>query len=217
MDELVRGGSGCVSLLPRILFRIFNALCCGAILLDQHKVPVGFNERASKHFGAGFGAAAGRLAASDRTSDVLLQTVIDQSLKYGDSHTEWRRDAVPIRRSDRRPLIVRVVAVEWEAQLQLEGAALILLIIDPEDCPKPSFSVLKQIFDLTRAEARVATDILQDKTADNIAEGTNVSVGTVRTQIKAIFSKTQTHRQAELVGLLTRLALISEENPTVVD
>ena len=38
-----------------------------------------------------------------------------------------------------------------------------------------------------------------------------VSVGTIRSQTKAIFAKTQTHRQAELIGLLTRLALISED------
>jgi DNA-binding CsgD family transcriptional regulator len=67
------------------------------------------------------------------------------------------------------------------------------------------------VFDLTRTEARIANEVLCDKTVDEIAEGGGVSVGTVRTQIKAVFAKTQTHRQAELVGLLTRLALISED------
>ena len=35
-------------------------------------------------------------------------------------------------------------------------------------------------------------------------------MGTVRSQTKAVFAKTHTHRQAELVALLTRLAMISE-------
>jgi DNA-binding CsgD family transcriptional regulator len=47
---------------------------------------------------------------------------------------------------------------------------------------------------------------------EEIAAANDVSLGTVRSQIKAVFAKTHTHRQAELVGLLTRLALISESN-----
>ena len=38
-------------------------------------------------------------------------------------------------------------------------------------------------------------------------------MGTVRTQIKAVLTKTHTNRQAELVALLTRLAMISEGDP----
>ena len=34
------------------------------------------------------------------------------------------------------------------------------------------------------------------------------SIGTARAQLKAVLSKTQTHRQAELVALLLRLAMI---------
>src|SRR5215210_69916 len=46
----------------------------------------------------------------------------------------------------------------------------------------------------------------------SVAEQNGVSVGTIRSQTKAIFAKTETNRQAELVGLLTRLALISEDD-----
>jgi DNA-binding CsgD family transcriptional regulator len=206
------------SLLPRILFRVFNALCCGAVLLDQHKAPIHVNERAAKFIGSALLYFRGKLIAADRSSDLPFQTILDQTLKYGSRESDWRRDALPLRRPDHRPLIARVIPVEGEAQAHLDGAALIVLIIDPEDCPHPSYSVLKQVFDLTRTEARIANEVLCDKTADEIAEGARVSVGTVRTQIKAIFAKTQTHRQAELVGLLTRLALISEgSEETAVD
>lgn len=201
------------SLLTRILFRVFNALCCGAILLDRNKVPVHVNPRAQKCFGTAFLAGRGRLSASDRASDILFQTILDQTLKYGAGETEWRREAVPLVRPDHRPIIARVIAVESEAQAQLDGSALIVLLIDPEDCPHPSFSILKQVFDLTRTEARVATDLLCSKTVDDIAEDAHVSAGTVRSQVKAVLAKTQTHRQAELVALLTRLALISESGP----
>jgi DNA-binding CsgD family transcriptional regulator len=200
------------SLLTRILFRIFDALCSGAVLLDAQKAPVHLNERARKCLGDGIVVSRGALCATDRRSDVLFQTVLDQMLKYGRSNAQWRREAVPLSRADNRPLIARVIPVEAEAQGQLDGAALVLLLIDPEDCPQPSFGLLKQVFDLTRTEARVASQLLSGQTLHEIAEAAGVSVGTVRSQTKAIFAKTQTNRQAELVGLLTRLALLSEDD-----
>jgi DNA-binding CsgD family transcriptional regulator len=143
----------------------------------------------------------------------LFQTIMDQSLKYGTNQTHWRREAIALKRPDSRPLIARVVPVDGEAQAQLDGAALVLLLIDPEDCPQPSFSILKQVFDLTKTEARIATQLLCGQTMQEVAEHNGVSIGTIRSQTKAIFAKTQTNRQAELVGLLTRLALISEDEP----
>ena len=201
------------SLLSRILFRIFDALCCGAILLDSRKFPIHLNDRAGRCMGETFSTTRGFLCAADRVSDALFQTIMDQSLKYGASQTHWRREAIALKRRDSRPLIARVIPVEGEAQGHLDGAALVLLLIDPEDCPVPSFGILKQVFELTKTEARIATQLVCGQTMQNVAEQTGVSVGTIRSQTKAIFAKTQTNRQAELVGLLTRLALISEDDP----
>ena len=52
--------------------------------------------------------------------------------------------------------------------------------------------------------------MLCGQSLEETAAANDVSLGTVRSQIKTVFAKTHTHRQAELVGLLTRLALISE-------
>jgi len=200
------------SLLTRILFRIFDALCCGAILLDSRKASIHLNDRARKCLGSSLSIARGHLSAADRGSDPLFQTILDQSLKYGGSQTHWRREAIALKRPDHRPLIARVVPVEGEAQAQLDGAALVVLLIDPEDCPQPSFDILKQLFDLTKTEARIATQLVCGQTMQEVADQNGVSVGTIRSQTKAIFAKTQTNRQAELVGLLTRLALISDDD-----
>ena len=213
MAEQALQNGGTASLLTRILFRVFDALCCGAILLDSRKVPIHLNDRARKCLGGSLSTGRGYLSATDRASDPLFQTILDQSLKYGGSQTHWRREAIALKRQDSRPLIARVVPVEGEAQAQLDGAALVLLLIDPEDCPQPSFGILKQVFDLTKTEARIATQLVCGQTMQEVADQNGVSVGTIRSQTKAIFAKTQTNRQAELVGLLTRLALISKGEP----
>ena len=213
MPTMVAQHRSAPTLLTRILFRIFDALCCGAILLDSRKAPIHLNDRARKCMGESLSTARGHLSAADRGCDPLFQTILDQSLKYGGSQTHWRREAIALKRRDSRPLIARVVPVEGEAQAQLDGAALVLLLIDPEDCPQPSFGILKQVFDLTKTEARIATKLVCGQTMQEVADQNRVSVGTIRSQTKANFAKTQTNRQAELVGLLTRLALISEDEP----
>ena len=50
------------------------------------------------------------------------------------------------------------------------------------------------------------------KSLQDIAKASGVSLGTVRSQTKAVLAKTHTNRQAELVALLARLAMISESN-----
>ena len=57
-------------------------------------------------------------------------------------------------------------------------------------------------FCLTPAEVKIALGIADGKTLATVAEERGVSVSTVRTQLKSVFVKTGTHRQAELVALL---------------
>ena len=127
-SERLPGSAGAspASLLTRVLFRIFDALCCGAILLDSRKVPIHLNERARKCFRATLSVSRGPLCATDRSSHVLFQTVLDRMLKYGQSHRDWRREAVALQRSDGTAMICRVIPVEEEARGGLDGAALVV-------------------------------------------------------------------------------------------
>lgn len=73
----------------------------------------------------------------------------------------------------------------------------------------PLPDVLQIAFHLTRAEAKVAQCIACGDSPEQSAERHNVSPGPVREQPKAVFQKTQTHRQSQLVGLLGRLGRLS--------
>jgi DNA-binding CsgD family transcriptional regulator len=54
-------------------------------------------------------------------------------------------------------------------------------------------------------EARLAVFIAGGDSTEQAADKLGVSRSTVRSQLKAISAKTDTHRQGELVALLTRL------------
>ena len=67
----------------------------------------------------------------------------------------------------------------------------------------PSQQLLEGLFDLTPAEARVARAIADGDNIEKIAQGSGIARETVRAQLKNIFAKAGTHRQAELVRLFS--------------
>jgi DNA-binding CsgD family transcriptional regulator len=201
-------------IVTRILFRAFAAMACGAIFLCPDKRVLHLNQRGRRHLEDGLATSvSGRLVAQDRTSDIALQAVLDGTLEStagsGAADPALGR-ALGLVRPDRQPLIVRVIPIEGEARTALEGAALLVVILDPEDRPEPTNDLLRQVFGVTRGEARLACRLLSGQTLNEIAERSGVASGTVRSQAKALFRKTQTNRQAGLVRLLTRVAMISD-------
>jgi DNA-binding CsgD family transcriptional regulator len=78
------------------------------------------------------------------------------------------------------------------------------------DLPLPSEARLRQLFDLTPAEARLARGLARGDALEEVAGELNIKMTTARSQLASIFSKTQTRRQAGLVAILIRLAHLDE-------
>jgi DNA-binding CsgD family transcriptional regulator len=85
------------------------------------------------------------------------------------------------------------------------GAEVLVLVTDPQKAVQFPDDVLRQLYGLTPAEVEVANGILTGYSPNEIADLRRVSKGTVRNQIKAIMSKTDTDRQSDLVRLLMTL------------
>jgi DNA-binding CsgD family transcriptional regulator len=68
-----------------------------------------------------------------------------------------------------------------------------------------TIEVLRTVFDLSQAEARVAALIAKGDTAEMIAEALGVSLNTVRTQISKALAKTGTQSQVALVARIHEL------------
>jgi DNA-binding CsgD family transcriptional regulator len=74
------------------------------------------------------------------------------------------------------------------------------------DLPVPSEARLKALFDLTTAEARLAQRLARGDSVEEVALELSIKMTTARTQLAAIFAKTDTRRQAKLVAILSRVA-----------
>ena len=66
--------------------------------------------------------------------------------------------------------------------------------------------VLTAHYHLTPAEIRLASAMRNGTSVSDYASSNDLRVDTVRTHLKTIFSKTDTHRQGELVALLNKIA-----------
>jgi DNA-binding NarL/FixJ family response regulator len=105
-----------------------------------------------------------------------------------------------------RPSMARALTIRAEP-MPTDGAAgesglVILFITDPERPPQISAEIVARIFGLTESESRVAAAIAQGATLEEAAASMNLTVSTVRTYLKQVFSKTDTSRQAELVKMI---------------
>jgi DNA-binding CsgD family transcriptional regulator len=78
-------------------------------------------------------------------------------------------------------------------------------VVDTEASASANERVLRTLFELSPAEARLALGMVAGQTLDEYARHAGVGVATVRTQLHSIFSKTGARRQAALVALLSKL------------
>jgi DNA-binding CsgD family transcriptional regulator len=193
------------SAIPDRILGVLDALGCGGILLDPGGRVLFHNMRALACLGEGLTLAGEHLSAIDRATDRRLQRFVGIALsRYGAQAPM----SVTVPRPARLPLVIRTSHLEQLPPGEGRPEGLLLLMLDPELWPEPSREMLSQAFGLTRAEADVATGVASGRTLSKIAADRGVKIGTVRTHLKTVFSKTHTRGQADLTRVLTRLAFL---------
>lgn len=149
----------------------------------------------------------------DRTPRVQLAGAAPDAL-FADAIARLAAQATPTVLSipvpatmDRTATIVHLVPVRRNARDVFTAAACFLVVTPVNPSAVPSAGMLQALFDLTKAEARVAKGIAEGHAPADLARTLGLSVDTVRTQLKSVFAKVGVSRQADLVRLLGGLAL----------
>lgn len=184
------------------LLRIFDRMGHGGLVLSTGGQVLALNACAQRLLCEMLGVDEAEVETLNGTGRAAVKTLLGQSRArvQFDSET-W----MLVERDDKRPLIMNAVPLEGADG---EGAHTVLLMIDLERPPVPNPIALEQIFGLTPAEAKLATLLAQGATLAAAARSQGVCVATVRAHLRSIFGKTQTHRQAELVMLVSRLSTL---------
>ena len=145
-----------------------------------------------------------RLVASDPQARSALENLIQRLVATPVNDQRWG-DPIVIRRDGRRPIIAKMLQVPAAAKDLFLGARALLAFFPLEPKPRPDAPLLCKAFGLTPAEARLAAALANGTSLEAAADELHISRETTRTQLKMVFAKTDTHRQSQLVALLSRI------------
>jgi DNA-binding CsgD family transcriptional regulator len=104
-----------------------------------------------------------------------------------------------------RPCVAQKFSIDGSS------VAFLLVCVDLNVCGPVQTELLQSVFGLTPCEAQLARGLSIGDSLSAIAARSGVGIGTSRGQLKSIFLKTDTNRQAELVVILGQLACFRAE------
>lgn len=145
-------------------------------------------------------AAFGRIAALDRDVDRLLQAALP-----GVNRTlPLQVRSFPMHKGEiDQAVVVHVIPLHRAATDVFErGTALVAISGYALAGNVPDDAVLRGLFDLSAAEAGLATDLAAGKSLKEASAGRHITMATARTHLAQIFRKTGTGQQSQLVALL---------------
>lgn len=175
-----------------------------ALALDRVGFVLDMNDATEQVFDEEIRIRKRRLFVRDQKAMAALDEIIDQLRITPDTAALPVRPIV-VRRRGKRPVIIRILPVGGAARSPFLGARALLVFSDLGHNSGPQPDLLAQTFGLSRAEARLASVMANGISPERAAEKLDIARETARNQLKAIFAKTDTHRQGELIALLSRL------------
>ncbi|WP_041770159.1 helix-turn-helix transcriptional regulator [Metapseudomonas resinovorans] len=179
------------------------------LLLERHPAPVWLlngegrvlygNRQAEQRLGQPQFALQGRQGRlHGKALDGRLQALIRQAVgRDGKRRAGW----LDLDSEAQSQLLVTPLPEDLALAARHRGPLVLVALLENQ----PASQLLADLFQLTPAERRLADLLVRGLTPEACAARLNVSINTVRTQLRALFRKTETERQAELVHLFTRL------------
>lgn len=107
--------------------------------------------------------------------------------------------------SGNRHLYVDALPVPQGLRAKLEGAWVLLYFREVQMLPDHCEGLLQRQFHLTPAEAVLARIIGRGESLRAAAEDLGISIWTARSHLRAVFQKTDTHRQNQLAALVAQV------------
>jgi DNA-binding CsgD family transcriptional regulator len=172
------------------------------VQLDSAAGVMRLNARAEKLIGNGINVINDRLVAERKEATSALDRALSALL--------WRQSAtltppIALPRTDRRPLLAYPISLGSIAQNPFADCRALLVLVDPEEKRPPPEALLRNVLQMTPAEARLAARLATGESIENASEILGITKTTARNQLKAVFAKAGVHRQAELVSLITAM------------
>jgi len=185
----------------------FDHLPFGVVLVDGTGKPIIVNQQAEtiSRDGGGLCIKANGIWTGSTKTTQALRHLIQQAIE-GPKSKAYRGGAMSVKHpSSPLPLslvVAPVNSVQPVFGFEGEHAAAILFISDPTQAQSISPEILRILYGLTNAEARLAKELAMGNTLEDISDRYQLSKHTVRAQLKSTFRKTGLSRQGEVIRLV---------------
>ena len=188
-----------------VAFGALDQLPWGVMFVDKHRKRLATNRHAQDLLVAGDGLSARgntlRAELADETArlEKLLGDALDRRGREGASGT-----LSITRPSGAPPLNVVIVPLHVKTERFAEQGPIAAIFVTDPDMPLHSSDQqqLRDLYSLTRGEARFAAWLLQGKSVEEAAAAMGITINTARAYLKRIYQKTGVRRQPELMRLL---------------
>lgn len=183
-----------------------DRMLVGMVILDETGAIMKSTPVAVEILGEsdGISLSRGAVKASIQKEDHKLQQLIRDALSVAKKWKPAVAEAISVTRPSGRAklgVIVRAIPLNmWSEGRHRPSVAI--LIRNPEHKSIASRELLKDLFDLTPAEAALTLLLANGLTLEEAAEELDIRKNTARAHLRSIFSKTGVTRQTMLVRLI---------------
>ena len=189
-----------------------NQAHCGVIAATAEGRPVIVNEAASAMIARGewLHLRRGLVRPVHHADAMRFQAALDTAAPDAQSHDAVARPAAILllrpRNPSQQPIVVTVAPAgsAKTAGQDEEEAAVIIHIVQPDADAAHGLEPVCELLGLSRVETKLVQQLHRGSTLTEAASVMRIKVDTARSYLKQIFSKTDTHRQADLLALVTR-------------
>jgi DNA-binding CsgD family transcriptional regulator len=183
---------------------ILDRLRQPAVVLDRHGRVLEVNAAAAAGWDDEIKVRNKKLVVRDRNAAAKLDQLLVKMRTMSES-AALPTEPILVQRAKGRPVVVRILPVDGAARTVFLGARAVLLLSNLTPPRSPEASLIAQAFGLTGAESRLVSLLAGGMSIETAAEYLGIARETARNQLKAAFAKTGTHRQAELISLVSQI------------
>jgi DNA-binding CsgD family transcriptional regulator/PAS domain-containing protein len=196
-----------VDFANRVAFEALDSLAMGVLIVDEHARIVHASATARRVIDADDGVALlnGALKLQSRDDDARLRGAIWDAIASARSGGMPPAQAVAINRASGKEPYPALVCALWGNHLRcgvgrLDSPLAIVFVSIPEEPQEAPAELLRRLFGLTLAEARLCERLVHGETVEEAAQDLNIAKDTARVHLRNVFDKTGVSRQAELIA-----------------
>jgi DNA-binding CsgD family transcriptional regulator/PAS domain-containing protein len=186
-----------------------NRLLIGLILFDKNLKPIYINPVAESilKYHPAIKLDNGKISASEHADTEKIHSALVKAISSATAnYIDDASTSLGIKHHDGTttlPVIISPVKGSVQDLKAVGRDALVAMCFsDPERSYPVEADKLTKIYNLTKSEAQVAISMANGLSPKEIAKINNVEISTIRSQLKAIYSKLGVNTQAELVKTL---------------